>query len=224
MIVESTADGSSTLRSPLHGDTYHSLRGAVGEARHVFIEAGFRNAAADPVKVFEMGFGTGLNAWLTLEEAARSGCRVDYTAVELHPVPEDIAASLGYTSDPRFMALHRAPWGKWDEWSEPSRGFRLCKLRGDAAEILAESNILTNLAPEARFDVVYWDAFAPDTQPGLWTEEVFVRILASMTTGGVLTTYSSKGDVRRALQSAGFTVERLPGAMGKRHMLRAIKP
>ncbi len=310
MTVEITADGSPTLRSPIHGDTYHSLRGAVGEARHVFIEAGFREfigtdsalrhceterrsnpeteagllrdfdpiVAAEqcsalsarrslrenrlrprndvpgsppvegrslsdrecnvagagelkmpgnppggnigcpegagwfnkPIKILEMGLGTGLNAMLTLLEAERTGCRVDYTAVEAHPVPEGTAAKLNYTSDPRFIALHRAPWG---EWTEPSEGFRLLKLHSD----------FENTKLFDSFDVVYWDAFAPDTQPELWTAEIFGRIFSSMNPGGVLTTYSSKGDVRRALQSAGFTVERLPGALGKRHMLRAIK-
>ncbi|MDR2912468.1 MAG: tRNA (5-methylaminomethyl-2-thiouridine)(34)-methyltransferase MnmD [Alistipes sp.] len=212
--IEITADGSATLRSPMHGDTYHSLRGAVGEARHVFIEAAFRQSTGAPVRVLEMGFGTGLNAWLTLEEAERTGRRVDYTAVELHPVPEEVAARLGYTSDLRFAALHSAPWG---EWSRPAEGFRLLKLQGEMTEILAKSDF------SATFDIVYWDAFAPDTQPALWSEEIFARVFEATASGGVLVTYSSKGDVRRALQAAGFAVERLPGALGKRHMLRASR-
>ncbi|MDR2894966.1 MAG: tRNA (5-methylaminomethyl-2-thiouridine)(34)-methyltransferase MnmD [Alistipes sp.] len=212
--IEITADGSATLRSPLHGDTYHSLRGAVGEARHVFIEAGFGAVDRDPVRVLEAGLGSGLNAWLTLHEAALTGRRVEYTAVELHPVPADVAARLNYTDDPRFAALHAAPWG---EWSEPAEGFRLLKLHADLAEVLAASDF------SAIFDAVYWDAFAPDTQPELWTEQLFARVHAATAPGGVLVTYSSKGDVRRALRAAGFTVERLPGALGKRHMLKATK-
>jgi tRNA U34 5-methylaminomethyl-2-thiouridine-forming methyltransferase MnmC len=208
--IEITADGSATLRSALHGDTYHSTRGAVGEARHVFIEAGFSQAATDPVRILELGFGTGLNAWLTLLEARREGRSAEYTAVELHPVPEDVAEALNYTDDERFMALHTAPWG---EWGEPADGFRLLKLRSD----FAETNFKT------KFDVVYWDAFAPETQPELWTPEIFARVHEATAPGGVLVTYSSKGDVRRALQVAGFTVEKLPGALGKRHMLRALK-
>jgi tRNA U34 5-methylaminomethyl-2-thiouridine-forming methyltransferase MnmC len=208
--IETTADGSATLRSPLHGDTYHSLRGAVGEARHVFIDAGFSQTTTDSVKIFELGLGTGLNVWLTLLEARREGRSVEYTAVELYPVPCEVAARLGYTDDPRFMALHTAPWG---EWSEPAEGFRLLKLHAD----FADTNFTT------KFDVVYWDAFAPGTQPELWTPELFAHIHRAMAPGGVLVTYSSKGDVRRALQAAGFEVERLPGALGKRHMLRAIK-
>jgi tRNA U34 5-methylaminomethyl-2-thiouridine-forming methyltransferase MnmC len=220
--IETTADGSATLRSPLHGDTYHSLRGAVGEARHVFIEAGFlaqEHNQSDfsselPLsrKILEMGFGTGLNAWLTLEEAARTGGRIEYTAVELYPVPVEVAARLNYTADPRFMALHAAPWG---EWTEPAEGFRLRKLQGAMGDILDRSEF------SATFDLVYWDAFAPDTQPELWTAELFARVFETTAPGGVLVTYSSKGDVRRALRAAGFAVERLPGALGKRHMLRA---
>jgi tRNA U34 5-methylaminomethyl-2-thiouridine-forming methyltransferase MnmC len=258
--VEITADGSATLRSPINGDTYHSLRGAVGEARHVFIEAGFltycregsvarhceepqatrqsdklmnrlprrftprkdgdcrvatllamtgsRNSSS--IKVLEMGFGTGLNAWLTLEEAQRTGRAVEYTAVELYPVPEETAAKLVYTPDKRFMAMHRAPWG---ERTEIDERFGLQKLNIDLASTVVPGS----------FDLVYWDAFAPDTQPELWTAEIFARIFETMSPGGILVTYSSKGDVRRALQAAGFKVEKLPGALGKRHMLRAQK-
>ncbi len=212
--IEITADGSHTLRSPHHGDTYHSLRGAVGEARHVFIEAGFSRVAHDPVRVLEMGFGTGLNAWLTLCEAERTGRGVEYTAVELYPVPEEVAVALNYTDDPRFAAMHTAPW---NEWCEPAEAFRLKKLHGSVAEILDGTKY------SAIFDVVYWDAFAPDTQPELWTAEIFAKVFEATAPGGALVTYSSKGEVKRALRSAGFTVERLPGALGKRHMLRAVK-
>jgi tRNA U34 5-methylaminomethyl-2-thiouridine-forming methyltransferase MnmC len=214
--IELTADGSATLRSPFNGDTYHSLRGAVGEARHVFIEHGFRAArstrAGGSLRVLEMGFGTGLNAWMTLSEA--EGTAVEYTTVELYPVPEEVVAELGYTSDARFMALHTAPWG---EWSEPAEGFRLLKLAGSVAEVLQNREFLSS------FDVVYWDAFAPDTQPELWTEELFARVFEALAEGGMLVTYSAKGTVKQALRAAGFVVERLPGALGKRHMLRAMK-
>lgn len=211
---EITADGSATLRSPIHGDTYHSLRGAVGEARHVFVEAGFSQSVANPVRVLEMGFGTGLNAWLTLVEAERSGVAVEYTGVEFYPVPHDVAAALNYTGNGRFAALHTAPWGVW---TEQSKGFRLRKLQGAMAEIFVETDF------SAIFDVVYWDAFAPDTQPELWTAEIFELVHKATAPGGALVTYSSKGDVRRALQAVGFTVEKLSGALGKRHMLRATK-
>jgi tRNA U34 5-methylaminomethyl-2-thiouridine-forming methyltransferase MnmC len=213
--IETTADGSATLRSSLHGDTYHSLRGAVGEARYVFIEAAFACSVANPVRILEMGFGTGLNAWLTLSEAEITGRTVEYTAVELYPVPVEVAMRLNYTADARFMLLHTAPW---NEWTEPAEGFRLRKFQGAMAGVLADCDF------SAIFDLVYWDAFAPDTQPELWTAEIFARVWEATAPGGTLVTYSAKGDVRRALQAAGFTVERLPGALGKRHMLKAVKP
>lgn len=205
-----TEDGSPTLRSPQYGDTYHSARGAVGESRHVFIENGFNAVCRNPVKILEAGFGTGLNAWLTLLEAAKQGRRVEYTAVELHPVPEDIAADLNYSSDPHFIGMHKAAWGTKTRIAD---FFSLVKINAD----LAEAEISGN------FDIVYYDAFAPDTQPEMWTRELFTRIYSAMAEGGVLVTYSAKGDVKRALKAAGFTVERLPGALGKRHMTRAGK-
>lgn len=208
--IESTEDGSHTLRNPIHGDTYHSTRGAVGESRHVFIENGFLSTGCDPVRILEVGFGTGLNAWLTLLESLKQARAVEYTAVELYPVPCGIAASLNYTSDPRFMAMHSA---EWDHRSDICEGFTLRKLNVDLAkESFGEG-----------FDLVYHDAFAPDTQPEMWTPELFKRIYAAMNEGGVISTYSAKGDVRRAMQNAGFTVEKLPGALGKRHMIRAVK-
>jgi tRNA U34 5-methylaminomethyl-2-thiouridine-forming methyltransferase MnmC len=161
-----------------------------------------------------MGFGSGLNAWLTLAAAEAAGRAVNYTAIELFPVSPEVASRLGYSSDPRFAALHTASWGAWNE---PAPGFRLRKIHGSADEFLAGPDILSN------FDLIYWDAFAPDTQPELWTPAIFVRVFAATAPGGIVVTYSAKGDVRRALVAAGFEVERLPGALGKRHMLRATK-
>ena len=208
--IELTDDGSLTLRSALNGDSYHSTRGAVGESLHVFIEAGFRQLDRTSIRVFEMGFGSGLNAWQTLQEAESTGCRVDYTAIELYPVPTEIAARLNYTADSRFMSLHQAAW---NEKVEITPDFCLTKLQGD----------LTKTEISGNFDLIYYDAFAPDTQPELWTPDIFGRLYGMTADGGILVTYSSKGDVRRALQDAGYRVERLPGALGKRHMLRATK-
>lgn len=174
-----------------------------------------------PLRVFEMGFGSGLNCWLTLLEAEKSGLAVDYVGVEKFPVPPEVALELGYTTDTRFAALHTAPWGAW---TQVSSRFRLLKLHADLTEILeTTSKAAQEDANFEAFDVVYWDAFAPDVQPELWTEELFGRVYEAMADGGVLATYSAKGDVRRALLAAGFAVEKLPGALGKRHMLRAVR-
>ncbi len=209
--VEITEDGSATLRTPLGDVTYHSTRGAVGESRHVFIGNGLLQTGCDPVRILEAGFGTGLNAWLTYLEAARQGRAVEYTAVEFYPVPAEVVAQLNYTDDPRFTAMHAA---KWDARTAISDSFNLHKVRADLAVMDFSGS----------FDLVYYDAFAPDTQPELWTEEIFSKIYSAMSDGGILVTYSAKGDVKRVLRSAGFIIERLPGALGKHHMLRARKP
>ena len=204
-----TADGSHTLRHPATGDTYHSLRGAVGEAEHVFIRAGFDRIEAPHIRVFEMGFGSGLNALLTWRRARENGKTVDYRTVELYPVAPETAARLNF-SDDILRAMHAAPWGVPVPLDDR---FRLTKYRMS----------LTEIAFDTFFDVIYFDAFSPDTQPELWTEAIFQKLYTHTAPGGVLTTYSAKGEVRRALQAAGYAVERLPGALGKRHMLRGHK-
>lgn len=212
--IETTADGSATLRHPVCGETYHSLRGAVGESMHVFIHTGLEFVAAsltgEVVRVFEVGFGSGLNAWLTLEYARQNGLRIEYTAVELYPVGRETVSALGYTSDPLFGAMHDAPWGCAVQIAE---GFTLHKVEGD----------FTRMELAGPFDLVYFDAFAPDVQPELWSAERFAALARAMRSGGVLVTYSAKGMVKQNLRAAGFEVHRLPGALGKRHMLRAVK-
>lgn len=218
--IENTADGSATLRHPANGEAYHSLRGAAGESMHVFIRHGLefavesfreRLAAGYPLRVFEMGFGSGLNAWLTLDYACSHEIRIEYTTVELYPVEVSVAAMLGYTDDPLFMRLHTAPR---DTAADVTECFRICKKEADFEDMELEGPV----------DLVFFDAFAPDVQPGLWTRERFAGLWHAMSPGGVLVTYSAKGAVKRNLRDAGFEVSRLPGALGKRHMLRAVKP
>lgn len=208
--IEITADGSPTLRHPLLGETYHSLNGAVSESEHIFLRGGFDACTANPVSILEVGFGSGLNAYLTLRAGADAGRQVHYTAVELYPVDAQTVASLDWARDALFTALHSAPWGRDCRIADH---FTLHKIEGDFADTEFDTT----------FDLVYFDAFAPDTQPELWSGAVFGKIFASLSPGGSLVTYSAKGDVKRALRGAGFEVRRLPGAPGKRHMLRAIK-
>lgn len=208
--IERTADGSDTLRHPVTGDTYHSLRGALGESLHVFIDNGLATVDKSTLSILEVGFGSGLNAWLTLEYAGGRGMTVEYTGVELYPVTIETARKLNYTDDPLFMALHESPW---EEPSPIIPCFMLTKTGMDFAAM--EFN--------RTFDIVYFDAFSPDTQPELWTANVFSKLYGAINPGGILVTYSAKGSVKRALREAGFEVERLPGALGKRHMLRATK-
>ncbi len=210
-----TEDGSLTVRHPVLGELYHSDRGAVGEAEHVYIRAGFEAVSVREPAVFEVGFGTGLNAWLTLQRAAETGRRVDYRAIELYPVERGDAGRLNYTDDPLFLELHDAAWDGVRH--EVGAGCGLTKYRADLLRF--------DFAPLAgRFDVIYFDAFAPDVQPELWSAEVMERMFSILKPGGVLVTYSAKGTVKQALRTAGFEVVRLPGALGKRHMVRAVKP
>lgn len=209
--IEPTADGSQTLRHPLLGETYHSVNGAAAESEHVFIRAGFGACSRPHVRILEAGFGSGLNALLTAQAAGRTGQTVEYTAVELYPVAPDTVARMSLATDPLFLALHSAAWG---ETCRITDRFALRKVEGDLADTRFDTT----------FDVVYFDAFAPDSQPELWTPELFGRIFEAVEPGGILVTYSAKGDVKRALRQAGFEVSRLPGAPGKRHMLRAEKP
>jgi tRNA U34 5-methylaminomethyl-2-thiouridine-forming methyltransferase MnmC len=207
-----TADGSMTLYAPAFGEHYHSIHGALQESQHVFIGAGWQQMPEGPVSVFEMGFGTGLNALLTL--LAAGGRAVRYTAVEAFPLAEDQWRRLNYADllggAAAFAALHAAPWG-WPVEIRP--GFTLHK----AACRLEE------FEPELPFGLVYYDAFAPGSQPELWTEAALARVAGWMNPGACFVTYCAKGSVRRALLAAGLQAERLPGPPGKREMLRAWK-
>ncbi|MCC8018790.1 MAG: tRNA (5-methylaminomethyl-2-thiouridine)(34)-methyltransferase MnmD [Rikenellaceae bacterium] len=209
--IRSTADGSATLVSPSTGETYHSLAGAVRESEHIFIGAGLRRCIKNELSVLEAGFGSGLNAWLTAREAAATGRRVRYTAVELYPVDPAVLNGAGFPDDCLFRQIHAVEWGGEAVISET---FTLRKIFADLAETRFD----------AKFDVVYFDMFAPGEHPHLWSVDVFGAIAAAMNVGAALVTYSAKGDVKRALRAAGLEVTRLPGAPGKRHMLRAVKP
>ena len=185
-IIEPTEDGTPTLRHPVFGDTYHSTRGATGESMHVYIRQGFAASGLPHVRLLEVGFGSGLNAWLTARAAFFMNRTVAYTALEPYPV------------DPRTAA-------------------QLSRIR-------KVETSLQDYEFDTTFDLVYFDAFAPDTQPELWTADVFRRIFDILSEGGLLVTYSAKGTVKRNLREAGFDVKRLPGALGKRHMVRAVRP
>ena len=222
-IIEHTADGSATLYVPELNEHYHSVKGALTESQHIFIDMGLKASGVVHPHILEVGFGTGLNALLTLLEAERSGRTVHYTALELYPLPWETANRLGYVSLMNreqaahwFEALHTAPWG---EEVEITPRFRLKKLQIDFAHSLHHSSFSAN-----RYSLVYFDAFAPEKQPEMWTQELFDRLYVSMDEEGLLTTYCAKGEVRRRLQAAGFTVERLPGPPGgKREILRGRK-
>jgi len=210
-----TEDGSHTLRHPVLNDTYHSIRGAMGESGHVFIQAGLDCIEKPHIRVLEMGFGSGLNALLTFKRIHETGKKADYETVELYPVAEDVVEQLNYVNPEEplynaFLKMHRSQWGVPVEIDER---FLLTKHE----KSLLEMEFATI------FDVIYFDAFAPDTQPELWTPEIFQKMYTHTAPGGILVTYSAKGTVKEALRAAGYEVKRLPGALGKRHMLKAVK-
>ena len=214
--IRITGDGSKTLFVPELDEHYHSTFGAVAESKHVFIEAGLKLAILkfDEIHLLEIGFGTGLNALLTLLE--KSGKIIDYVAIEPFPPDDQTITRLIDENQPSsakatFRKLHTT---SWNEKHEIAPGFFLTKIKSKIEE--AEF-------PDDYFNLVYFDAFGPDVQAELWTIEIFRKISGSMVPGGILTTYSAKGEMRRNLIKAGFEVERIAGPPGKRHMTRGEK-
>ncbi|MFY9144358.1 MAG: tRNA (5-methylaminomethyl-2-thiouridine)(34)-methyltransferase MnmD [Bacteroidales bacterium] len=218
-ILKITADGSHTLFVPSLNEHYHSVFGALQESMHVFINTGYREVSKkrEKINLLEIGFGTGLNALLTILNKNEN--EITYWAIEAYPLDESLISKLNYPEITNnsldkeiFSQLHNA---NWNQITEIIQGFYLYKI---------DSEIQSLNLPENHFHLVYFDAFAPEIQPELWTETIFLKIFHSLIPGGILVTYSSKGIVKQNLRQAGFLVERLKGAYGKRHILKAEKP
>jgi len=218
-LLVNTSDGSNTFYLPDLEEHFHSINGAIQESEHVYIGSGLRALPNKRLSILEVGFGTGLNAWLTLLEIAASDRKAEYYALELFPLSETEYLQLNYAEDKPemekniFLELHRCPWEKKTELTQ---GFSITKLSCDFTT--------TSLSNLPLFDLIYFDAFAPDKQPAMWTVQGFEKLFQHCQVGTILVTYCAKGQVRRDLVQAGFKVERLPGPTGKREMLRAIKP
>jgi tRNA U34 5-methylaminomethyl-2-thiouridine-forming methyltransferase MnmC len=225
-----TEDGSHSISIPGMNTTYHSRFGAIQESLHVFIRAGLQYAAsqppvAGPLYIFEMGFGTGLNALLTATEAERMGLQVYYEAIEAFPLDTAITDQLNYCEQlqrtdlkPLFQQLHHSEWNKE---SVLTPHFTLKKSLLSLIDYLNNKATAPHAGPGV--NVVYYDAFAPEEQPELWDSHLFSCLYPLMAPGGLLVSYCSKSVVRRALQAVGFRVEKIPGPQGKREMLRAMK-
>jgi len=210
-----TEDGSHSFFVPEIGESYHSVHGAIQESLHVFIEAGLKKIEAGRIRVFEMGFGTGLNALLTMDYARRSGKVIIYDTIELYPLSPEEVSAINYPELldlPRtdFEALHSCAWGTRLEL-EPY--FSLLKIKAD----------MMSFIPEGPYDMIFFDAFSPEVQPDLWENHIFKRLFSYMSAGGILTSYSVKGAFRRSLMEAGFEVEKIKGPPGKRHITRATR-
>ena len=213
-----TEDGSHTIFLPDLKVTYHSTHGSVQESNHVFIDAGLKHIANNgktTIRIFEMGFGTGLNALLTAIWAEKNQVAFEYTSIELFPLSKEELNALNYAEiledeQHYFQKIHAAEWG-------------VSNTISPFFKLLKQQTSLLDYIPVNTFDLIYFDAFAPKIQPELWTTEVFSKLYNLLNSGGVLTTYCSKSDVRRSMVAAGFTVEKIPGPPHKREMVRAMR-
>ncbi|MEE9407187.1 MAG: tRNA (5-methylaminomethyl-2-thiouridine)(34)-methyltransferase MnmD [Polaribacter sp.] len=209
-----TSDGSTTINLPELNEQYHSKNGSINESYHVFINCGLKQVVSDKVSILEIGFGTGLNSFITYLEGKRE---IDYVGVEAYPVTAEEVEKMNFISVLKaekeaavFQKMHTV---SWEEKHQISKTFSLTKRK----------QFIENIDDKDAFDLIYFDAFGARVQPQLWTVEIFQKMFNSLKENGVLVTYSAKGSVRRAMQEVGLTVERLPGPPGKREMLRATK-
>lgn len=214
--IISTEDGSATIYVESLNQSYHSTHGAISESQHIFIKDGLKYyEPQQQVNILEIGFGTGLNALLSLDYARRNSVNVNYFTVEKYPLEKEEYLALNYPdflpkiNHQDFIDLHET---SWDEEVQLDKNFTLYKSMVDIKMMQLQADY---------YEVVFFDAFSPDQQPELWSRDIFQLIYKSMKRGGVLTTYSVKGDVKRALKSAGFSIEKLAGPKGKREILRA---
>lgn len=218
--VVTTADGSKTIYSPLVKENYHSKNGALQESNHVFLNSGLRYYLADKlideVAILEVGFGTGLNYLLTHDFCTGKEIKLDYVGIEAYPLSSELIEQTDYKT---FVSANT-----WNNFSQNYSNAQhqsvqlndYCKLKIAVEDAkIFETN--------TKFDVIYFDAFASNNQPELWTKEFITHIVSFLKTGGIFVTYAITGDLKRIMKSLGMKVEKAPGAAGKREMLRTIK-
>ena len=213
-----TDDGSSSITNLALNENYHSTRGAIGESLHVYIEKGLnylkeRGGMNKSVKILEIGFGTGLNAILSMDWASKSSQKVAYTTIEQIPLEEPLYAQLQFKNwQENTQKIHQSPW---QIPFELSPFFSLTKIK---TTLESYSN------PDSIFDLIYFDAFSPSKQPGIWQIQTLANCFRWLVPNGVLVTYCAQGQFKRNLKELGFVVEVLQGAMGKWEMVRGTKP
>ena len=212
-----TSDGSTTIHIPEWKESYHSKHGAIQEANHVFIKNGLSLFEGKDIAIMEIGFGTGLNAFITFLESSKLKQNIDYVGVEAYPVSnEELAAmnyvaELGVTSQQSiFDIMHQSNWEE------------KCIIDGHF-DLTKRKQFFDNIVDENYFDLIYFDAFGYHVQPDLWSTEIFRKMYSALKDNGVLVTYAARGVVKRSMIEVGFTVEKLAGPPGKREMFRATK-
>ena len=220
-----TKDGSTTFYLPELNETYHSKNGAIQEAYHVFIKNGFslfeghellRTGEAKPISILEIGFGTGLNAFITSLESQNNNQTVDYVGVEAYPITQEEALTMNYANQidasktEVFQKIHQIDW---EIKTQLNTTFQLTKRK----------QLFQDIVDIEVFDFIYFDAFGYDVQPELWSDKIFEKMFIALKSGGVLVTYACRSVIKNSMISAGFKIEKLPGAPGKREMLRASK-
>jgi tRNA U34 5-methylaminomethyl-2-thiouridine-forming methyltransferase MnmC len=207
-----TEDGSHSIYNSELNEHYHSTHGAIQESRHVFIEAGLkqRRKIKTEISILEIGFGTGLNCLLTHVAALEQGLSIAYTSLEPFPLSETMVGPLNYPE----MLGHAEVFKRMHSMHEGSIQINEKFL------LHRTTQSLLAFLPSVKYDLIYFDAFAPDVQPELWSEEVFQKMFDCLVPGGILVTYCAKGQVKRNMKKAGFVIERLPGPPGKREMTR----
>lgn len=211
-----TSDGSHTLFVPSLNEHYHSTNGAIQESLHIFIKEGLHQCSQTKINIFEVGFGTGLNAYMTMMEAEKTKKQILFSSIEAYPLSQNEIKLLNYPEQIKnadkklFQLLHECEWNKKIKISDY---FTIWKIKKD----------FISFQFQEQYDLFFFDAFSPEKQAEIWSEEIFEKIYHASTNNGILTTYCAKGNVRRAMQKAGFSVERIPGPPGKREMLRCRK-
>jgi tRNA U34 5-methylaminomethyl-2-thiouridine-forming methyltransferase MnmC len=215
-----TEDGSHTIFLSDLNETYHSMHGAIQESQYVFIERGLDFSAKSgkqSIRIFEVGFGTGLNALLSWIYGEKQGIKIQYQTIEAHPLDQHEISQLNYagqiqdpTATEKFQKIHQATWGSWQELSP---GFQIKKERG----------FIQDYSSDELVDICFFDAFAPSKQPEMWDISVLANIKKMLVQNGVFVTYCAKGQLKRDLKGLGFEVETLPGPPGKFEMVRAVR-
>ena len=212
-----TRDGSTTIHIEDWDECYHSRFGAIQEAQHVFIKKGLSLFENESVSILEIGFGTGLNAFITFLEFPKYNQKINYVGIEAYPVTIEEAGLMNYVSELNaegeksiFEQLHHSQWEVSNDLNED---FVFTKRR----------QFFTDIDDIEKFDLIYFDAFGYDVQPELWSADIFIKMFKALKSKGVLVTYAARGIIKRNMLEAGFTVEKLEGAPGKREMFRGRK-